>query len=440
MRIPSVGLTEVIIIAVVAGLALLAGGLVLAIVVRKQRGRNNQAVDHPGPGTTTPRSSNPGKWLLLLGLVAVLVLPLVVIFGGILIVTPVSSTRTEYQGSAPEVQVMEVSTPAGTSLAATPDDRTRPTSEPGAGSVEAPPPAPASLSIDLDDDLIFLILPAIAALALLLGVVIVAVILTHWRGSETSQGKGSKWEIALITFAVLAALGIFIILALDFSLWFFGWSVVIFAAALILVGLLLLVPRLLRRRRGEGTQPRDLGMGYDNGDEWARTARLRYALLALAIWFALSIFLILDVGFAVSVYLQFVAIYAAFCVLIGALLLVGSPRREKLLILGLLFVALFSIRFVNWNSRKPFLKDFYRVQEGMTVEQVEQIMGSYMGGICQPSHPLGLPDEELTIETEEMAQPDRAVYRHTDEGWGNSDWGEVHFEQGRVVKIEFLPD
>jgi hypothetical protein len=171
-----------------------------------------------------------------------------------------------------------------------------------------------------------------------------------------------------------------------------------------------------------------------------RTAWLRYALLALAIWFALSIFLILDVSFSVSVYWPFLAIYAAFCLLIGALLLVGSPRREKLLILGLLLVVLFSIRLVDWNSRKPFLKDFYRVEEGMTVEQVEQIMGGYMGGPCEPTCSPDPSGGQQAIETEVQTGPDRAVYRHTDEGWGNSDWGEVTFEEGRVVEIQFLPD
>jgi hypothetical protein len=39
-----------------------------------------------------------------------------------------------------------------------------------------------------------------------------------------------------------------------------------------------------------------------------------------------------------------------------------------------------------------------------------------------------------------MAQPDRLVYRHTDEGWGDSDWGEIYLENGRVVEIQFLPD
>jgi hypothetical protein len=448
IRMPSIGLIEIIILAIVAGLALLAGGLVLVLVARKQRGHRTQVADQPGPDTATSRSPKLGTWLLLLSLVAVLALPLVVIAGGILIITPVRSSRSDYQGPTPEMHVVAMSTPNMTSMAAMPINTTQPTSEPGTGLVDTPPSEPASLSISPDDDMLFVTLPSIAGLTILVGAAILAVIRTRWQSSdawskeasEASGGKRSKWGVALVAFGVLAALSIFTILALDFSIWFFGWSVIIFAACSILVGLLLLVPRLVRRWKGTDTQPRDQRMGDDNGDEWAKTARLRYALLALAIWFALSIFLVLDVGFSVSVYLQFTTIYTAFWVLVGALLLVGSPRREKLLILGLLVIFLFSIRFVDWNSRKPFLKDFYRVREGMTVEQVEHIMGNYIGGTCYPAHPLGLPAGKSAAEAEELALPDRAVYRHTDEGWGDSDWGEITFEKGRVVQTQFLPD
>jgi hypothetical protein len=150
---------------------------------------------------------------------------------------------------------------------------------------------------------------------------------------------------------------------------------------------------------------------------------------------ALSIFLILDLGLAVSLYLRFVAIYTAFWVLVGALLLYGHPMREKLLILGLLVMVAFSVRFIDWNSRKPFLKDFYRIREGMTPAQVEQIMGGYMIG---GGAPLGSPRTELNGWGEIVAGT--VTYRHTNEGWGDSDWGVVTFENGRVVKIKFLPD
>jgi hypothetical protein len=400
---PSISLTEIIILAIVAGLLLLVGGLVLAIVIRTRRGRSAQADPQPGPDAATSRSSNPGKWLLLLGLAVLLaipLLPLVVAASGILMITPVKSTRIDHQGPAPQVQVVAMPTPMGKSLDATPTNTPRPTEKPGAGPIEAPPPEPASPSITPDDGLLFVALPGIAGLAVLFGLGFIAVVLTRWRRSDpapsnvrdANRDKRPRWDIAPVG-----------------------------------------------RRKSKDTQLRDRGIGADNRDTWARTARLRYAPLVLAIWLALSIYLVLDAVYSVSVYFQFVAIYAIFWVLIGLLLLIGSPRREKLLILGLFVVVLFSTRAVNWNSRKPFLRDLYRVKEGMAVEQVEQIMGQYMRGGYWPSHPLASVEEPIS-GTEEPASPDIMVYRHTSEGWGDSDWGEIRFEEGRVVEIRFLPD
>jgi hypothetical protein len=402
ISMPSIGLSEICVLAIVAGFALLVGGLVLMFVIRKQRDRRAQVADRPGLDPVTSRMSKLAIWLLLLGLIAVLLLPLAVIAGGVLLITPVRSSQTVHQGSVPEVQVVTMSTPDVVSLPAEPVSAPQPTSETSTESVDAPPSKPPSLSISPDDDLLFVTLPGIAGLTILVGIVILAVIRTRWQNNgawSREAGESSRWKRSK-----------------------------------------LLVPRLVRRWKGKDMQQPNQSLGDDNGDGWAKTARLRYALLALAIWFALSIFLVLDVGFAVSVYLQFTAIYAAFWVLVGALLLIGSPWREKLLILGLLVTVLFSVRCVDWNSRKPFLKDFYRVREGMTVEQVEQIMRDYMGGTCQPEHPLGLPAGESAVEADVLAVPDRAVYRHTDEGWGNSDLGEITFEQGRVARTEFLPD
>jgi hypothetical protein len=282
-------------------------------------------------------------------------------------------------------------------MVATPIATPWPTSEPGMAVAEAPQPHPTTLSIAPDGGLLFVTLPGIAGLAVLGGAMILGTVLKRWQGREpqskavrrTREGRG---------------------------------------------------PELPGRKQGEDPQLWDQGISDDAGDAWPQTARRRYALLAVAIWFSLSIYLVLDASFAVSVYWQVAAIYAAFWILIGALLLVGSPRREKLLILGLLVVALLSVRFVDWNSRKPFLKDLYRVQEGMTVEQVEQIMGHHMVGSGWPADPLGLPTRSAVAGTEDLTQPDRLVYRHTNEGWGNSDWGEIRFQEGRVVEIRFLPD
>ncbi|UCC61706.1 MAG: hypothetical protein JSV36_12985, partial [Anaerolineae bacterium] len=191
--------------------------------------------------------------------------------------------------------------------------------------------------------------------------------------------------------------------------------------------------------------PRSRGpdAGGSDGRRWTAVLRSSYVLLAFLVGFALGLYLILDFALSVSLYLRFVAVYCAFWVLVLLLLLKGSPARQKLLILALLAIAFSSVRFIDWNSRKPFLKDLYRIEVGMTVAQVEQIMGDYMtgGGV-----PLGSPGTRLDGRLAEgligPAEPATGTisYRHTDEWWGNSDWGVVTLENGRVVDIWFSHD
>lgn len=178
------------------------------------------------------------------------------------------------------------------------------------------------------------------------------------------------------------------------------------------------------------------GDGEDDG-----LPQSRAVLLALAFWIALTLLLILDLGLglAVSVYATFVAAYAAFWVLVGALLLARRPMREKVLILALFVVVVVSVRFIDWNSRKPFLRDFYRINEGMTESQVDRIMGGYMKGYYGGPPPF-LREYEPQLDEQGKIITGWVTYRHTDEGWGDSDWGEVTFENGRVVETKFLPD
>jgi hypothetical protein len=178
------------------------------------------------------------------------------------------------------------------------------------------------------------------------------------------------------------------------------------------------------------------GDGEDDG-----LSQSRVVLLALALWIALTLFLILDLGLglAVSVYVTFVVAYAAFWVLLGALLLGRRPKREKALILVLFVVVVLSVRFIDWNSRKPFLRDFYRVKEGMTESQVDQIMDGYIKGYYG-GLPPSLRAYEPQFDEQGSIVTGWVTYRHTDEGWGDSDWGEVTFEDGHVVETRFLHD
>ena len=189
------------------------------------------------------------------------------------------------------------------------------------------------------------------------------------------------------------------------------------------------VALVVERWRRDVPQSKDVDTSGGDKRGWTTVLRSRYVLLAFPLGFALSLFLILDLGVSVSVYLRVTAIYAAFWVLVLMLLLEGTPARHKLLILVLFAMTIFAVRFVDWNSGKRFRKDLYRIKEGMTAAQVDQIMSSYMTR-------SGL---ENSYERGELVTG-RVFYRHTDEGWGNCDVGTVFFRDGRVVHTEFSPD
>jgi hypothetical protein len=163
--------------------------------------------------------------------------------------------------------------------------------------------------------------------------------------------------------------------------------------------------------------------------------RFRIGFLAIALWVALSLFVFLDIQYAVSVYLEFVAMYAVFWVLVGALLLVGRPVRDKVLVLGLFVLALVAVRFVDWNSRKPFLAEFRSIEVGMTQDQVDDIMGTYMKHYGGSS-----PQDDYVLDEQGTLVRGLVTYRHTDQSWGDSDWAVVVFEDGNVVETRFLPD
>jgi hypothetical protein len=154
----------------------------------------------------------------------------------------------------------------------------------------------------------------------------------------------------------------------------------------------------------------------------------RYALLALLFVAAVGILVSLDLLAAVSLYLRFLAVYAAFWVLIGGLLLRDTPVRLRLMLLIVFVAQIAAIRFVNWNSRKPFVRDFDRITDGMTEGQVDGIMRRHIKETDLPPIPLGEASESVKA----------VVYRHTDAGPGTADRGIVAFEEGGVVQKELL--
>jgi len=352
----SIGLSEILLIAVVVGLTLFAVTVIAILVVARRRKETK------APETEAGRPAI-GKWVLLVGLVFLLVLPLCVVAGGVVVggavVMPVRRSQTMVEGPTPEVVVMKVNATAVPAAVAMP---------------VGPSPVSAAAPSQLND-----------------------------RSLSVTPG-----EMSLFALPGLAGL------------------VVLLGAAIMVV--------LGRPRSPVTPQVED---NEENGDRPAWLTKVKLGFLAFAFWFALSVFLILDVNFAVSVYLELVVIYGGFWILVGALLLVGRPTRDKLLILGLFALLLSSIQFINWNSRKPFLRSFRRIEVGMSAPQVEETMIGYMvdyGGGSPGSQPQTQFDDDGRILNGSM------TFRHTQEGWGDSDWGVVTFGDGHVVETRFLPD
>ena len=159
------------------------------------------------------------------------------------------------------------------------------------------------------------------------------------------------------------------------------------------------------------------------------TIEFGYVLLAPSFLIALGTFVALDIVAAASAHLRFVTIYAAFWVLIGIVLLHGTPLIHKLPILALFAATVFAVRLVRWNERKSFLRHLYRIQEGMTEAQVDQIMGGHQKA-ASPRAEFG-ERGEIWMGT--------VRYWPTDGTERAPDVALLTFENGRVVQIDFSP-
>jgi hypothetical protein len=104
-----------------------------------------------------------------------------------------------------------------------------------------------------------------------------------------------------------------------------------------------------------------------------------------------------------------------------------SRRWIALIAVNALILALF---LVPWSSRKPFLRDLYSIKPGMTVAEAKRIMAGYKQG-------TGFP---MPNSTQEFSLAGAIVFRHSDDGAFNADWGVVTIAGGKVVDVRFDPD
>ena len=181
---------------------------------------------------------------------------------------------------------------------------------------------------------------------------------------------------------------------------------------------------------------------------------MRIALITVAAS-ALTLFALCEIGLAYPVawwlYLSVAIAFAAG--LIRATSVRSQFRRIVALVAVITVIA--ALYFVEWTTRKPFLRDLGRVRTGMTEAEVRQIMGRYMEGTGWPAIPGSSPSNApgtlniagsasqystATSSSGEMVIRDSLVFRHSNDGAFDSDWGIISLSSGRVVSVEFSPD
>lgn len=160
-----------------------------------------------------------------------------------------------------------------------------------------------------------------------------------------------------------------------------------------------------------------------------------------------------EVGAAICASATVFAGYGLFSTLILLPLLTWKPSWLKFACYALMILSFGILYFFPWNSRKPFLRNFEKIRIGMTVSEVEMIMGNYIKGTGWQSPrraktSAATPTElhsDITMKPSdnpsgEMEIQDSIVYRHSHDGAYNSDWGVVEFRDGKVVGKTFMPD
>ena len=146
-------------------------------------------------------------------------------------------------------------------------------------------------------------------------------------------------------------------------------------------------------------------------------------------------------------------LYAVLAALFAFALLRGRPlvaQLGRVTILLVLWLAIAELFLVEWTSRKPFLRRLDRIELGMDEAQVRRIMDGYMLGTGIPTLRPGagaIIDSSSGVEYPtnnvaggEMVIQGALVFRHSNDGAFNCDWGIVRFHDGRVVDVSFSPD
>ena len=102
----------------------------------------------------------------------------------------------------------------------------------------------------------------------------------------------------------------------------------------------------------------------------------------------------------------------------------------------------------SFDTRKTFVEDLASLQIGFTKEQVEKIMGNYLKGTNWKlfGSNITIPGtkrvnfEVDTSKTDQLTLKNCDVYRHSNDGAYDSDWGIVCYQNDIVEYIDYAQD
>ncbi len=168
-----------------------------------------------------------------------------------------------------------------------------------------------------------------------------------------------------------------------------------------------------------------------------------------------ALYLLVAVVMEVLLGWPFAAWHYGLLATLGAIALVpwrpGGSRRLRITIFTALLLIMAGLHWITWNDVKAFNQKLGQIYPGMSEAEVRQIMSRYPEGTgwpavygAAPENPGALIDSSSTYTTGrtpagEMTLADSLVFRAGSDP-GDSNWGIVTFENGRVTHVSFSPD
>lgn len=169
-------------------------------------------------------------------------------------------------------------------------------------------------------------------------------------------------------------------------------------------------------------------------------ALLRSTALALVITvggLAIMIAGFAEILLAIPLPVWFYATAASLVFLLAAI----RRGRSTGIAAAVFIVGLLALHQIPWTTRKPFLRQLHGIRPGMTETQVRSIMFGYQEGTGWPVIPgPESPPTTTAAGNGNLTMANALVFRHSDDGRFNSDWGVIEFKAGRVSRVQFLPD